>query len=59
MIENDINTHGYNNWFFYRFRNKDKGNKRFSIVNMAKKSLFFNQGMLISIFSRKKFEKTS
>jgi len=55
MIENDINTHGYNNWFFYRVKNKAKGNKRFSIVNMVKKSLFYNQGMLISIFSRKRY----
>jgi len=59
MIENDVNTYGYTNWFFYRFRNKDKGTKRFSIVNMIKKSLFYTQGMLISIFSRKKYQNMS
>jgi hypothetical protein len=59
MIENDLNTYGYNNWFFFRVRNKDLGIRKFSIVNMIKKTLFFNQGMLISIFSRKRFEKMS
>jgi len=54
LVENDLNTYGYNNWFFYRFRNVGKGVRRFVIVNLIKKTSFFNQGMMISIFSVKK-----
>lgn len=58
MIENDVNTYGYNNWFFFRYRNQGKGTVKFKIVNMIKKTMFFNQGMLISVFSlRKKMEE--
>lgn len=55
LVENDLNTYGYNNWFFFRFRNQEKGTKRFHIVNLIKKTSFYNQGMLISIFSQKDF----
>lgn len=54
LIENDLNTYGYNNWFFFRCRNQEKGTRRFNIVNFIKKTNFFNQGMLVSIFSAKK-----
>ena len=55
MIENDVNTYGYNNWFFFRARVKDAGIRRFTLVNLIKKTSFFGQGMLISIFSRKRW----
>jgi hypothetical protein len=32
-------------------RNSRKGVRRFTIANLLKKTSFFNQGMLISIFS--------
>lgn len=51
LIENDLNTYGYNNWFFFRFTNAQSGPRRFTIVNLIKKTNFFAQGMLISIFS--------
>lgn len=54
LIENDLNTYGYNNWFFYRIKNAKAGLRKFTIVNLIKKTCFFSQGMLISIFSVKK-----
>lgn len=54
LIENDLNTYGYNNWFFFRLSNREKGVRRFTIVNFIKKTSFFNQGMMVSIFSLKK-----
>ena len=54
LIENDLNTYGYNNWFFFRVKNTNKGIRRFTIANMIKKTNFFSNGMLISIFSTKK-----
>lgn len=56
LIENDLNTYGYNNWFFFRVRNQQKGVRKFCIVNLIKKTNFFNQGMLVSIFSVKKHQ---
>lgn len=57
LTENDINTHGYNNWFFFRFRNGLAGTVRFNIANLAKKTFYFSQGMLISIFSMKRHNR--
>lgn len=54
LIENDLNTYGYNNWFFFRLKNRERGRRRFTIVNFIKKTSFFSQGMLISIFSARK-----
>ncbi len=56
LIENDLNTHGYNNWFFFRVRNSEPGVRGFNIANLIKKTNFFNQGMLISIFSIKRHQ---
>lgn len=57
LLENDINTYGYNNWFFFRCKNQNKGIRRFTIVNFIKKTSFFGQGMHISIFSKSKYNK--
>jgi hypothetical protein len=57
LIENDLNTYGYNIWFFFRFRIKKAGTRRFSIINCIKETPFFNQGMGISIFSVKQFQE--
>jgi hypothetical protein len=57
MIENDINTYGYNIWFFFRFRNLAKGVRTFSLVNMVKKTEMYKKGMQVSIFSKKRHEK--
>lgn len=55
MMENDVNTHGYNNWFFFRCTTQSSGLRRFTLVNLAKKTSFFGQGMAISIFSRRRW----
>lgn len=54
-MENDLNTYGYNNWFFFRVRNAGTGVRRFTIANFTKKTNFFAQGMLVSIFSAQQF----
>lgn len=56
MIENDINTYGYNIWFFFRVKNIKKGLRTFNIVNMIKKTDNYKKGMQISIFSMKKYQ---
>ncbi|KAL4432647.1 hypothetical protein ABPG74_004940 [Tetrahymena malaccensis] len=55
LLQNDINTKGYTQWFFFKVQNyKFKGlTVKFNIVNIAKPSLPFKQGMKISVFSLK------
>lgn len=57
LIENDVNTYGYNNWFFFRCRFPCAGSRRFSVVNLIKKTSFFGQGMLVSVFSWGRWER--
>jgi hypothetical protein len=54
LLENDINTYGYTNWFFFRVKNKIKDVIQIHIINLIKKAQTFNQGMMISVFSMKK-----
>lgn len=60
VLQNDSNTNGYTQWFFFRMRNK-KYNKsvKLNIINMSQKFSLFNEGMRISIYSeqRAKIEK--
>ena len=55
ILEKDINTYGYNNWFFFRLRNKEEGVRRFHIINIVKKTSLYRQGMKIAIFSMNKY----
>jgi hypothetical protein len=57
LVENDVNTYGYNNWFFFRCANAGTGVRRFTIANLIKKTSFFGQGMLVSVFSRRRWEE--
>ena len=57
LLDQDINTHGYTNWFFFRVRNEAPGLRKFYLLNMAKKTNFYKQNMKISVFSKKKLEK--
>lgn len=58
VLQNDINTKGNNQWFFFSVRNVPKGaNLRFNIVNLSKKHSLFEYGMKPSVFSMVKYEK--
>ncbi len=52
-----MNTYGYTNWFFFRVKNKKKDTVQMNIVNLIKKAINFTQGMMISIFSCKKYSQ--
>ena len=54
LLENDINTHGYTTWFFFRIKNNYEGNVKFYVSNLLKSTSMYKQGMMISIFSKKK-----
>jgi hypothetical protein len=53
-MQNDINTNGYSQWFFFKVSNK-KGNKtiKFNILNQYKQNNLYRMGMKIMIFSKR------
>lgn len=58
ILQNDTNTHGYSQWFFFKVSNVKKGRTvHFNILNMLKSYSLFNKGMKISVYSEKKAEK--
>ena len=51
-LQNDTNTTGYIQWFFFRVSNTKKGRKvNFNIINMLRKTCVYNQGLKIMTYS--------
>ena len=58
VVQNDTNTNGYSQWFFYRVAGGRKGQiVYFNIINLMKEYSLFNKGMKVSIYSEKKADK--
>ena len=56
VLQNDINTRGNNQWFFFRVRNVQRNRTiRFSIVNLIKSDSLFNYGMKPTVFSKVRY----
>jgi hypothetical protein len=54
-MQNDTNTYGYNQWFYFSIRNaKSKTKYTFKIANFKKSYSFFDNGLQPSIFSLQK-----
>lgn len=54
-MQNDINTNGHTQWFFYQVKNTRKNlSVTFNIMNFTKPDSLFNYGMKVSIYSEKK-----
>ena len=57
LMQNDINTNGHTQWFYFQVKNtKKNSNIRFNIMNFSKCDSLFNYGMKISVYSQKKSE---
>ena len=57
-MQNDINTKGNNQWFFFNCKNVPKNTTvKFNIVNMATKFSLFEFGMKPAVFSMARFER--
>ena len=51
-LQNDTNTTGYIQWFFFRVSNTQKGRKvNFNIINMLRKTCIYNHGLKIMTYS--------
>ena len=54
VLQNDINTNGNTQWYFFRCSNTFKGQKvKFNFLNLAKPDSLYNYGMKILKFSNK------
>ena len=54
ILQNDINTNGHTQWFFFRIGNTRKGMKVvLNIINLAKPDSLYNYGMKVLNFSNK------
>ena len=52
VLQNDINTNGHTQWFFFRVGNTRRGHSvKFNILNLAKPDSLYNEGMRVLSFS--------
>ena len=52
VLQNDINTNGHTQWYFFRVANTFKGlTVKFNILNLAKPDSLYNYGMRILSYS--------
>ena len=57
VLQNDINSKGHTQWFFYRVKNVKKGLKvKFNMLNMIKSKSLFNEGMKVLNYSERRQE---
>lgn len=60
LLQNDINTTGYTQWFFFRVNNTFKGEKvKFNILNLYKSSSLFKSGMRVLVYSIAEAQKSN
>ena len=53
VLQNDINTNGHTQWFFFRVGNTRAGlSVKFNILNLAKPDSLYNEGMRMLSFSQ-------
>jgi cytosolic carboxypeptidase protein 2/3 len=58
LMQNDTNTKGHTQWFYYKVANYQAGPVKFNIINFSKKDSLFNYGMRVLTYSEKAY-KTS
>ena len=58
LLQNDINTNGYSQWFFFKVTNTQKDSKvRFNILNLYKHNSLYKMGMKVIMYSVKESEE--
>lgn len=54
ILQNDINTKGHNQWFYFKITNTKKNQKiKLNIINLVKKESLFSYGLKPLVFSEK------
>ena len=55
VLQNDINSKGHTQWFYFKVSNVKKGQKvKFNMLNMIKPKSLYNEGMKVLIYSEKR-----
>ena len=58
FLQNDTNTNGHTQWFFFRITNGKKGQKiKLNIMNFQRKKTKYSQGLKIWYFTKRKKEE--
>ena len=52
-MQNDVNTGGHTQWYFFRTQNNKPIEARFNILNLCKPDSLYNEGMKILVYSEK------
>ena len=53
LLQNDVNTGGHTQWYFFRTQNNKQVEVRFNMLNLCKPDSLYNEGMKILIYSEK------
>lgn len=53
LLQNDVNTGGHTQWFFFRTQNNKPIETRFNMLNLCKPDSLYNEGMKILVYSEK------
>jgi hypothetical protein len=57
VLQNDINSKGHTQWFYFRVSNTYRGMKvKFNLLNMIKSKSLYNDGMKVLIYSNRRNE---
>ena len=54
VLQHDINSKGFGNWFYFKITSKQPKTLRLHILNAQKNFSFFNSGMRPVVFSMRK-----
>jgi len=53
LLQNDVNTSGHTQWYFFRTSNNKPVEVRFNMLNLCKPDSLYNEGMKILVYSEK------
>ena len=57
-MQNDINSKGHTQWFYFNVKNTRAGHSvKFNILNYNKNDSMFNYGMKVALYSEKKADE--
>lgn len=60
LLQNDLNTNSYSQWFFFKVSNTLKSSViKFNIMNLYKHNNLYNSGMKIIVYSKKESEENN
>ena len=59
LMQNDVNTSGYTQWFYFKVENTCKGaTVKFNLLNYTKPDSLFNFGMKVAVYSEKRAQES-